>query len=364
MKILLVVGTFDDHGGRKSSYGEAFVGTFSLQMSGDYTIWNGGKFDSLLSIDFRNFDLIVWFANVPNDKPKLVSHIKEVNPKCLLVTSKRNDASIDEKKPYGNMQLIAHALKNKSNLLVEYSIWEDEEGRVVDATILDPLGNIYGLDLDLSHLVSRLVNRIKELLEFTRVSSKSIGERINPPETIELSDFYKLVQQYGLKFHDLIHITNDRFMGNASFRCENGFPSFRADDLVFVSKRNIDKREIGSNGFVACSLNDDGFVGYYGDEKPSVDTPIQLALYRAYPRIRYMIHSHTYVEGAPRTKGIIPCGSLEEVGEICKLVPSTNCNWFFVNLSGHGSLCAAESLDMLDNIPYVARNIPELRKQW
>jgi len=73
-----------------------------------------------------------------------------------------------------------------------------------------------------------------------------------------------------------------------------------------------------------------------------------------------MLHSHTYVADAPMTKSIVPCGALEEVTEIEKLVPSKDCNWFFVNLRGHGSLCAAENVNMLVNIPYIARPVPEI----
>ena len=30
-------------------------------------------------------DVIIWFANIPNDKPKLVKLIKEISPKSFLI---------------------------------------------------------------------------------------------------------------------------------------------------------------------------------------------------------------------------------------------------------------------------------------
>jgi hypothetical protein len=59
------------------------------------------------------------------------------------------------------------------------------------------------------------------------------------------------------------------------------------------------------------------------------------------------------------TMKIIPCGAMEEIIEIQSLVPSTRCNWFFINLRGHGSICAVEEFGMLSNIPYFARPMPE-----
>jgi hypothetical protein len=76
-----------------------------------------------------------------------------------------------------------------------------------------------------------------------------------------------------------------------------------------------------------------------------------------------MLHSHVYVENAPMTKHIVPCGAIQEVEEIIQLVPSTFCNWFFINLRGHGSLCAAGDVEILRNIPYVPRRIPEIAQE-
>jgi hypothetical protein len=60
------------------------------------------------------------------------------------------------------------------------------------------------------------------------------------------------------------------------------------------------------------------------------------------------------------TSKIIPCGAMEEVDEITSLVHSTRCNWFFLNLRGHGSICAVEEFEMLRNIPYIPRPLPEM----
>jgi hypothetical protein len=152
-------------------------------------------------------------------------------------------------------------------------------------------------------------------------------------------------------------------MGNASFRCMKGFPSFRKEKLIFVSRRNLDKRGIESNSFVAVEANLDK-VNYFGVKKPSVDTPIQLRLYANYPGINFMLHSHNYILDAPFTKRIIPCGALEEAEEITNLLPEKSLKMFYVNLRGHGSIAASNDVEGIRNLRYGQRPVPEIHKNY
>ena len=145
-----------------------------------------------------------------------------------------------------------------------------------------------------------------------------------------------------------------------------GFPSFRKNGYIFVSKRNIDKREIGAEGFVAVNpitlydyINNDIHVEYYGEDKPSVDTPVQLALYAIYPNIKWIIHSHAYIDGAPFTERSVPCGATQEIKEILAIEKSTSAKRWRINLKGHGSLVGADKIEHVKNIPYLAREFPE-----
>jgi hypothetical protein len=365
MKTLIVVGDFNDQGGHESKFGKEFAAEYINQgsindgiKSYECTVHNGGCFSDLEAIDFREYNTIVWFANVPNDKPKLVRSIKETNPKCMLVTSKRNDLG-----KYSLTQLLGRALQTKSNLFVEFkldSTFGSLNITTIVATVYDPLGNCFvKLVWHIPTLVSTLLRRLRELRSFTRVGSHQLGEAIPFPTDECGAEFFNPVRRYADTFHTLIDAPTERFLGNVSFRCTHGFPSFRSKAAIFVSKRNIDKRGIDEHGFVAVRETPQG-VGYYGLNKPSVDTPIQLALYATYRRINFMLHSHTYVKNAPFTGKIIPCGAIEEVDEIRSLIPSAECNWFFINLLGHGSICAVEDPAMWANIPYIARPMPEL----
>lgn len=393
MDVLVVVGTFDDNGGKPSKIATEIVAPI-VAKSESATVFNGGNYSeltSLLSI-VKCFDVIIWFADVPNDKPKIIDEIKKRNPHCILVTSKRN---VDGK--YGIQDLIQRCLKTHSHLLVEFQ--RNSDNGLYQARVLDALGNsYYSFDTNMQNVGITIRERIKQLQQFKRIGCVKVGEALPIPLD---EDFLEVIHQHSLQFHQKIYgdVPIDRFLGNAAFRCPKGFPSFKGeDDLIYVTRRNIDKSMLNKDGFVAVNANsglvnipsyltlddDDSskkLVEYYGEYKPSVDTPIQLGLYRYYNRAKYIIHSHVYVdfckteqnETTNSTRGytvsqfeyhkmVIPCGAIEELYKIFYAYPSReDCN-FAVNLNGHGFIVIADNLDYLKQIVYKSRDFPEQQK--
>jgi len=359
--MLFVAGTWDDNGGKPSGYMSKLAE--ELKFFYDVEYYNGGSFDELEHIiDTQSSRIIFWFADVPNDKPKLVSGLKSKRADTILITSKRND---DEK--YSFMELISRALSNKANLMLVISKWGDQ----FLGTVIDPLGNKFADKVhSISNLAGKLACRINELLNYTRIPSVKLNGDFGRPDCPDQDVFFREVQTLGNVFHDLIHPSNtERFLGNCSFRCSYGFPSFRSkDDIAFVSQRNIDKRGIRKENFVPILLTptDDVFHGteplyYFGGHKPSVDAPIQRLLYQYFPNIDYMVHAHVSVEGASTTDSIIPCGAIEEFFEIVKIVPKYAVE-FKINLMGHG--CLIGSVDCgqgtFTNIPFIPRKVDAL----
>jgi ribulose-5-phosphate 4-epimerase/fuculose-1-phosphate aldolase len=202
----------------------------------------------------------------------------------------------------------------------------------------------------------------------TRQATISISEENE--DIPEEKEFFELIENYGDKFHQLIHAANQsRFLGNVSFRdyrfrCSYGFPSFKDKNTIFVSKRNIDKRDISANSFVPVSLEDiDNKIPYLGDHKPSVDTPIQRQLYKTFSNIRFMIHAHVYIEDALYTKTPIPCGSLEEFDEIMSVIgEDTEKDFYAVNLIGHGCIVMSNDIQKLKDLKYIKRESIEVVK--
>ncbi|MCI9233395.1 MAG: class II aldolase/adducin family protein [Bacilli bacterium] len=180
-------------------------------------------------------------------------------------------------------------------------------------------------------------------------------------------EFLEIVKNYAIKFTESLFETKDvkRFLGNASFRCPKGFPSFRSDKYIFVSKRNVNKEFISINEFVPVYMKHNE-IYYCGNDKPSVDTPIQVRIYEKLPNINYMIHSHCYIKGAPFTKTALPCGAVEEVTEILNLINQYYNNdftkdFYVINLTGHGSIMMSKAPEQLKDVEIFGRKLPEKR---
>lgn len=356
--ILFVGGTFDDSlDGRPSSVCDKMIDvlyTYCMSNNINFVFQNGGNFTEIKNIlnSVCDYDVIFWFPNISNDKIKF-RNIKELNPRTILITSKRND---DNK--YNYSQLINQSLNLKSNLFFEFS---KKSNNLFNIKILDPLGNLFYDDISIEDSILTAIYRVEILSNMTRVNSCQIGEAVEIPDK---TDFFDLVRNYAEVFHELINpdINVTRFLGNSSFRCQRGFPSFRgSNDLIYVSRRNVDKRFIDKDNFVRVKYNkSNNMINYWGNNKPSVDTPIQLMLYDKYPNINYMIHSHCYIKGAGYTNKIIPCGAIEEVNEITNILETDSFNFYTINLLGHGCLVMSNNVGKMKNIQFKSRSMPEI----
>jgi hypothetical protein len=352
IKTLYVGGTFDNRGGKTSKIAETLFKNIQIA---NINYFNGGFFHDLQKIAEKipKYDIVFWFPNIPNNLPKLIKKFKQKHKSFILISSKRN---IDKR--YSFADLLYHSLKIKSNLLLEFS----NLNKKYKARLIDPLGNVFIQSSDMSYVGKIMGKRVSELLSYSRISSRKIGKKVIYKEN---QKFFYLVRKYASRFHKLIHPNPDsvnRFFGNASFRCERGFPSYKHKDLIFVSKRNIDKRKINKNNFIAVKIRLP--VKYFGDEKPSVDTPIQIKLYKYYKNIKFILHSHTYIKNTPFTKKVIPCGAMQEVDEVIRYYPDKKEVNFRINLKGHGSLVLADNLNYLKNIDYIARPMPEYQNLY
>lgn len=361
MKIVLVGGNFDDDGGRKSKIIERVEDQIIEEYDGEVVIFNGGYFEELetniIMDTIENDDIVLWFPNIPNDKPKIRTDIKKNYPRVMLVTSKLNNSR------YTFQELVAHALSIKSNLFVELNLLQNEQIAIGwTGSLYDPLGNCWcRMTDDFAELTSAILKRIFELKDFTRQSAIHINDQVNVPE---VPRFFNIIETCADIFHQLVMPAPNanRFLGNASFRCTKGFPSFKCGDFIYVSQRNIDKRCVRRENFVPVIYDSTTHqIKYYGPNKPSVDTPIQVRLYDLFPEVRYMIHSHVYVKDACMTSHMIPCGAIEEVDEIVKTANNNRLNNnFVINLKGHGSLVLTDNLDFFDSVEFMARPVPEV----
>lgn len=372
-KIVFVCGTFNDKGGKASSLGGLLYSSFiapasPLEPGGNVFHLNGGTLEDLEAAyeHATKANVVIWMPNVPNDHPKsLVRSIKIVNRECVLVTSKRV-----VEKDYSFPAIIQHALALHSNLVLVFRKHAAYNDRYA-VELIDPLGNTYGQAKSLNEVISigaRLRLRVDYLSSLRRIGSvKAVG---SCPETEpEESEFMEVVQTAAARFAELIPspVPVTRFVGNAAFRCSFGFPAFRkTNDRFYVSRRNVDKTIATIRDFVPVLGESDGKLVYCGDHKPSVDAPIQGALFALYPKIKYILHGHVYLAVEPWTSSVIPCGALNEVQEVWEHFPDHEANYFAINLRGHGFIAGATEPSRLGSLlpKYYARPAPEDQTAW
>ena len=365
MNILLVGGTFDENGGRPSKVvAEIFSGFClgQLKSSGvpNIRVVNGGSLRTLTDLAYlENISVALWFANVSNEVEKsALQHFKGTNRHCLLVTSKRC-----VEKQYGLPDLIQRMLELHANLCVQFT----KPGSTYFGEILDPLGNSFGKTSNMPSLGVAIHRRVAFMLSLTRIQSvNSDSAPFLVPDIPDEADFFKYVRESAMTFAKLIPSPTEvkRFVGNASFRCTRGFPSFRKDGKIYVSRRNVDKECIAREEFVPVCLKD-GTLYFEGANKPSVDAPVHCLLYNLFPNINYMIHGHVYATDPSSTLVALPCGAIEEVAEIFHQVGDVSTTEFIVNLKGHGFIAGAAKQEDLPGDIFVARitNLPE-RQGW
>ncbi len=350
--VVIVGGDWDTTGGRASSYVTQFAD--ALRDSGAVVaLYNGGTIEHLsgyiLEKGVAGYQAIVWIPNVPNEFPKH-RQVKLVHPHALLVVAKRNQ---DE---YTLHELLNRALGLHANLCIDF---RRAQGRI-SARLLDVMGVIWqDHTTDIKQMASMLAGRLEALRAVTRQGTRQVST--TPLTVPDQPTFFDIVRRYAGVFHELIvpEPSVTRFLGNASFRCERGFPSFRDEtNTVFVSRRNVDKRYIDASAFVAVQQADDAVL-YWGEHKPSVDAPVQLRLYDALPNIRFMLHAHVYLADAPTTTHVLPCGALEEVAAVLATIPDRSTTNVHVNLPGHGCLIMTSDPTQLHDLPFIARVLPE-----
>lgn len=353
MKVLLTAGTWDLNNGKHSGLIEKMYQKLKTYPNLDIDYFNGGHYNDLKNLveTAKNYDIIFWMANVPNELEK-VRDVKKVNPYALVIGSKRNHYDYSTNKmEYTFVEILNKSLIQRNNLTIEFS-------KLKDATqfkmlLFDPLGTSWYEGYDLDQLITNMMNRITFILTTRRERTYQAS---GTTTIIQNEDFFQYVRDVANIFHSTIEHADGvtRFLGNASFR---------QNSRVFVTQRDVDKAEISATTFVESFLKDDK-VYYYGNYKPSKDTVVQLRLYNLLPNINFIVHSHCYAENAPFTSIPVPCGALDEIDEVLKVIQKDynndfTKNYYKINLIGHGCLIFGNTLQDMRQTKYITRHLPE-----
>ena len=344
--IVLIGGTFgcndEDKTGKKSSV------VTKLSLLFNCSTINGGNISRLREFNFNRLKpntLLIWMPNISNAVEKILPRIKKEAPHILLMISKRPDTA-----GFTRNDMIGKMLKAHAGLGLIIS----KKNEMFNFELMDPLGNTFSNTTDLNLLSIGINERYTYLSQMVRMPSLKLyySDTFKVPKS-----FIETVHVIGKELNKHASAINpNRLFGNASTRCGFGFPAARyIKNRILVTRRNIEKSSIASDSFVNSMISPDGKeVLYMGDHKPSVDTPIQIKLFKKYPHINYMMHGHCYANvNAPMTEHFIPCGDLREVDDVINAIKNPS-DRMIVNLRGHGFLMMGTEHEWMKFIPLVS----------
>ena len=325
MKILLVGGSFGEVLEKKESGILNKIYSEFKSPASEIDIINGGDTTELPK-NIGGYDLILWMLNIDNTEAKCYP---SKDPGSVLICSKVMRSG------YTRIDSLSRIFKMHGNAVIE--IHKDDPHNV-RFCFLDALGNEWYNGSDIASLV-------KQVLSFYIFTKSAVRIQTTQIESLAEHNLRGLIEANKRLQGLVMSRCGNRFFGNLSTRCTKLFPSMRDQEIMYVSPRNVPKESIRPEDMVVYMSRDK----YYGDHKPSVDSPTQIRLYHELPNINFMIHGHATIEKAQTTKNYRLCGDIREVQEVLEIVQPSNL-WFVINLKNHGFLIGASDLDDLNTI--------------
>lgn len=276
-------------------------------------------------------DLIIWAPNFPNDWPKV--YPKKKKGAVLICTKVMREG-------YTQVDAVSRIFKMHGNAVI--AIYKNKP-RKFNFEFIDALGNVWiktdnieSLALRISDFYSWSASQIRKSLKQIKIKDPITFRSEKTQRFIDLN--IQLAEKIKSRF-------NARYFGNFSTRCMALFPTMRSEfsHKILVSPRNTNKQQLTTDDFVLVDIDK---MECYGDRKPSVDTPIQIHLYKNFDDVNYMIHGHAFIKNALQTYGYYPCGDMREAYHLHDFfLEGTR----VINLRKHGFLIAAKNLDFIEH---------------
>jgi len=335
-KLLIVGGNFGDQP-KKSSVIE------KMRPKGHHDCINGGSLEDLKKIDLSPYNFIIWMPNISNDEEKWYPK-KPLG--AVMIISKVLHEGVTE------LDAISRIFKMGANAVITIN----KEEPIFKFKVIDALGNCWGITDNPDSLFSIIWGIYGCYGSSKRVGSQVISGEI--PRDCAVSSDLKLFMKLNRHVADRASSMGGRYFGNCSTRCDSLFPTVRVNTERFlVSPRNIDKGIIEVEDMVLVEVGPGRKFQFYGDKKPSIDTPVQLLLYEEAERINYMIHGHYYIYGAPFTQNFYPCGDTREYKELANIIGETYSRYAMgaINLKNHGFFLYSSNIEEMREL--ISRSI-------
>lgn len=285
------------------------------------------------------------------EAPKIVEGLKQIHPEMLLVPFKL----ADEQTSRGD---IARWMLKLHAALAVYSFLGDSK----TFFIADALGN--DIKVSKENLPEALAREIYRVFHATRRRSSWKGKEL--PKIPYLDQLVGFSGKMEPVFANTIrNVLVDRWPGNFSFRCAQGFLSTRVNDKGFaITIRNVAKTGLTEKDFVFVRLDlKDNKPQFWEreDTKPSIDSPVHRIIYERLSWVNGIVHGHLHAQGNCVHGHMLdrwPCGSENEAYEILEVVSKTAQHLWVVNVEGHGFVALigdknpTEALDRLSELSF------------
>lgn len=388
MKTIVVGGTWGQNP-KQSGIAVKLASALSAKL------FNGqGQSEALPSLLDEEADLAVWMPDIDNNEEK---YYPSKPNGCVLICSKvmrtgytKIDAVSRIFAMHGNASILIYPIGVEHTFhCIDQDIKPDQEHIALAShnnyascscgafykclksknkysfELVDALSNTWYKGSSISDLAAKIL----EFYAFTK-SSIRIGCIRAPqadvclPHSQEEINLRDILAQNNRLSGAIMKQCGNRFFGNISTRCQSLFPSLRVSaekNAAFISPRNVDKNGLTPRSMLLCSYNQElnrvVYFNGYGDQKPSIDAPVQLRLYAAMPKINYMIHGHAFLKEKEfsfphwKTDEYYLCGDIREADSVLKKISDIDSpNYGVVNLKNHGFLIFSDSLENVETI--------------
>lgn len=316
-----------------------------------FYIFNGeGSSKDLPSLLDYEADLILWMPDIDNEEKKFYPY--KTKGQVLICSKVMREG-------YTKMDAISRIFAMHGNAVI--AITKPDDQYVFE--LIDALGNTWFTGSD----IQALAEKIREFYNFTK-SAIRIGSEPLPNHSVEMfprSHFDEdrieaLIDANDKLSADIMTQCGNRFFGNISTRCQKLFPSLRGNTGIFVSPRNSDKSSLTARDLLLCHFDPyKNKVIYHNGrgESPSVDTPVQLKIYRSVSYINFMIHGHAFlIDGdynfcCRDTTEYFLCGDVREADEVLATIDIMDYpRHGIINLKNHGFLMFSDTLEAIQNM--------------
>jgi hypothetical protein len=156
--LLLVGGTFNEASGRPSGYFRKFAQAVREETVLPVEVINGGNYHDLLAqvASVQSVTHLFWFADIPNELPKILPGLKNRFPHLTLIQSKNNRAP----REYTRLQLVERMRASDAAFLLEFTSSQNNE---VLASLLTSNGEaLFERIADIREVAQKVIEHVVE----------------------------------------------------------------------------------------------------------------------------------------------------------------------------------------------------------